>query len=51
VGQPYPHLRELYAAYRDVEVRTGRKDGFGHGLGCILDGLQALVPARGTESG
>ncbi|MHA6761084.1 TetR/AcrR family transcriptional regulator [Streptacidiphilus sp. PAMC 29251] len=40
-AQPYPHLRELYVAYRAVDPEVGREDGFGYGLERILDGLQA----------
>jgi AcrR family transcriptional regulator len=40
-AQPYEHLKELYAAYKDTDARAGREDGFTLGLTVILDGLQA----------
>jgi AcrR family transcriptional regulator len=39
-AQPYPHLSELYAAYKQKDSHTGRTDGFTYGLDLILDGLQ-----------
>lgn len=38
-AQPYPLLREMYAATRDLDPTSDREDGFAYGLARVLDGL------------
>ncbi|MFI1014653.1 TetR/AcrR family transcriptional regulator C-terminal domain-containing protein [Streptomyces sp. NPDC020965] len=42
-AQGYPRLRRLYAAQRNAEARSERRDKFEQGLECVLDGVAARL--------